>query len=107
MPPDIVRPVASTTVGCLITMAYRLGMTWTDFRLDEGIMRAVGEGRSFSTSIVRGMGLVVEYSTSASHLRYHQRIPDKIADQVRTYIPTGSLLFSKPFSTLPPFVPLS
>jgi hypothetical protein len=65
MPPDIVRPVSSTTVGCLITMAHRLGMTWSDFRLDEGKMHASGSGRSFSTSIVRGMGLVVEYSGSS------------------------------------------
>ncbi|KAH8632836.1 hypothetical protein IG631_11470 [Alternaria alternata] len=67
MPPDIVRPVSSTTLGCLITMAYRLGMTWSDFRLDEGKMRAIGNGRSFSTSIVRGMGLVVEYSGDWSY----------------------------------------
>jgi len=84
MPPDIVRPVASTTVGCLITMAYRLNMTWTDFRLDEGVLRAVGEGRSFSTSIVRGMGLVVEYGRSASNPDHKNRVPSKVADQVRT-----------------------
>ena len=67
MPPDIVRPVSSTTVGDLITMAYRLGMIWSDFRLDEGKMRASGNGRSFSASIVRGMGLVVEYSGNGSY----------------------------------------
>ena len=62
MPPDIVRPVATTTVGCLISMAYRMGMVWVDLKLDEGIMRAIGKGKSLSTSIVRGLGLVVEYS---------------------------------------------
>jgi hypothetical protein len=81
-------------------MAYRLGMIWTDFRLDEGIMRAMGDGKSFSTSIVRGMGLVVEYSTSASDLRDHQRIPYKTADKVCTYISIGSLPFSKTFCSL-------
>ena len=85
MPPDIVRPVSSTTVGYLITMAYRLGMTWSDFRLDEGKMRASGLGRSFSTSIIRGMGLVVEYSGNAD---YRSRtntdhIPSEAADKVR------------------------
>lgn len=83
MPPDIVRPIASTTLGCLITMAYSLGMNWTDFRLDEGIMRAVGGGRSLATSIVRGMGLVVEYSTDASEPVRSRCIPSKVADQVR------------------------
>jgi hypothetical protein len=88
-------------------MAYRLGMTWTDFQLDKGIMRAVGEGKSFSTSIVRGMGLVVEYSTSKSYQRHEHRIPDKVADQVCTYIPTVSLLFSETFCILQPLVILS
>ena len=83
MPPDVVRPIASTTLGCLITMAYSLDMNWTDFRLDEGIMRAVGGGRSLSTSIVRGMGLVVEYSTDASKQAVRHRLPSKVADQVR------------------------
>jgi len=89
MPPDIVRPIASTTLGCLITMAYTLEMNWTDFRLDEGIMRAVGGGRSLSTSIVRGMGLVVEYSTGASEQIVMKRIPSKVADQVRMRHQTG------------------
>jgi hypothetical protein len=37
-------------------------MTWTDFEPNEGKMRAMGSGKSFSTSVVRGMGLVVAYS---------------------------------------------
>lgn len=93
MPPDIVRPVASTTVGCLITMAHRLGMAWSDFRIDEGKMRAAGSGRSFSTSIVRGMGLVVEYSTTGPHPfpDHEWRINSTAADQVReiAYISSG------------------
>lgn len=86
MPPDIVRPVSSTTVGNLITMAYRLGMIWSDFRLDEGKMRASGSGRSFSTSIVRGMGLVVEYSGNGSSYGIWgglDRLPSVAADKVR------------------------
>lgn len=85
MPPDIVRPVSSTTIGCLITMAYRLGMTWSDFRLDEGKMRASGSGRSFSTSTVRGMGLVVEYSgsTNIDSRNSESRMFSIAADKVR------------------------
>ena len=93
MPPDIVRPVASTTLGCLITMAYRLNMIWMDFRLDEGRMRATGGGRSFSTSIVRGMGLVVEYNTDTSGRSWPigTRILSKAADQVRHDAIFGSM----------------
>ncbi|KAF1837836.1 hypothetical protein BDW02DRAFT_81851 [Decorospora gaudefroyi] len=66
MPPDIVRPVASTTLGCLIVMTHRMGMVWTDFRPEEGVVRAASKTQSFSTSLVRGMGLVVEYATIGS-----------------------------------------
>jgi hypothetical protein len=67
-------------------MAYRLGMTWSDFRLDEGKMRASGSGKGISASIVRGMGLVVEYSGSMSYWKWSNdddRVPSEPADKVR------------------------
>jgi hypothetical protein len=60
-------------------------MTWTDFQPNEGKMRAMGDGRSFSTSVVRGMGLVVEYSSNtgyANSSHHEARIPSKDADKV-------------------------
>ena len=93
MPPDIVRPVASTTVGNLIAMVHRLGMGWTEFRLDEGRLRATGDGRTFSTSIVRGMGLVVEYSATGSHSMGGtcEMIHSIAADKVRNSISVSLL----------------
>ena len=54
-------------------------------------MRAMGGGRSFSTSIVRGMGLVVEYSTSLpTPIQGHNAwVPSRAADQVRRNNPFG------------------
>ena len=59
-------------------------MTWTDFQLNEGKMRAMGGGRSFATSVVRGMGLVVEYNNIGpkKSLEVASRIPSKAADKV-------------------------
>jgi hypothetical protein len=74
MPPDIVRPVASTTIGCLISMTHHLGMTWLAFNVDEGKLRSAGNGRSFSTSLVRGMGFVIEYS----RIGFRKEEPDEI-----------------------------
>jgi hypothetical protein len=88
MLPDIVRPVASTTIGCLISMAHRLGMTWLEFKLDEGKLRAAGNGKSFSTSLVRVMGFVVEYSSFGSRTKESYdlfRIPSVAADKVCGY----------------------
>jgi hypothetical protein len=54
-------------------------MTWTDCQLNEGKMRAMGGGRSFATSVVRGMGLVVEYNNIAPNksLEIASHIPSK------------------------------
>jgi len=55
-------------------------------------MRAAGSGRSFSTSVVRGMGMVVEYSTARpNHFPDHEyRIGSVAADQVRNSTSVGS-----------------
>lgn len=88
MPPDIVRPVASTTIGCLLVVAHRIGMPFSEFRPDEGIIRASGSGRSFTTSLVRGLGLIVEYGTDGSDPVYKEdidgglRIPSRTVDMV-------------------------
>ena len=86
MPPDVVRPVASTTVGCLVTLINRMGMIWSAVDLDEGRLRATGHDRAFSTSMVRGMGLVVEYSREGFSRVVSSdevlRVPSKAADKV-------------------------
>jgi hypothetical protein len=62
---DVVRPVSSMTLGCIIPIMHRLDMVWIDFRLDEGIIRARGQGQSFAASKVRGLGLVMRYDSIA------------------------------------------
>jgi hypothetical protein len=61
MPVEIVRPFASTTLGCLIAIVHRMGLTWIEFKPDEGIIRAIGRGRSISAFRLRGLGLAIEY----------------------------------------------
>lgn len=74
MPPDVVRPVASTTLATLVIMAHRFGMLWSHFDPEEGKLRASGNGRSFSSSIIRGMGLVVEFSRYSEARPWSHRI---------------------------------
>lgn len=61
MPPEVVRPLASTTLGTLISIAHRMGMVWLDLKPSDGKLRAEGNGQSFSATVVRGLGLVVDY----------------------------------------------
>jgi hypothetical protein len=77
-----VRPVASTTLGCLVTMVHRMDMVWSRFKPDEGSIRAARPGRAFSASLVRGMGLVIEYSTDGSPLTHDRFMICQQADKV-------------------------
>ena len=66
MPPDIVRPFASSTVGDIISIAHRLGMQWKDLRLGESIMRAEGNGQSISSTSIRSFGILLQYTNGRS-----------------------------------------
>lgn len=66
MPPDVIRPVASTTLGTLINLAHRLGMTWRELDPQGGKMRAEAVGQSLAAIRMRGMGLVVEFHQEKS-----------------------------------------
>jgi hypothetical protein len=84
MPVEIVRPFASTTIGCLVSIVHRMNLTWIDLRPDEGVIRATGHGRSISASRIRGLGLVVEYIRNGTKLTedLHRRIDSDYADKV-------------------------
>ena len=62
IPPDIIRPVATSTVGDIIALAHRLGMGWNDLRPGDGIMRAEGNGRSIVSTAVRGFGILLQFN---------------------------------------------
>lgn len=64
MPPDVVRPMASTTVSDIAIMARRLGMVWKTFDPGES-MRAEGNGHVFTSSIARSLGIILQYSFTA------------------------------------------
>ena len=61
MPPDILRPLAITTVSHIAVMARRLGMSWLVFRPEDGIMRAEGNGQIISSTFIRSHGIVLHY----------------------------------------------
>ena len=66
MPPDIVRPFATSCVGDVIALAHRLGMRWKEIRPDDGVIRAEGNGQSITSTTVRGFGLLLQYTFDRS-----------------------------------------
>ena len=77
MPPDIVRPFATSSVGDMIALAHRLGMRWKDIRPGDGIMRAEGNGQSITSTSVRGFGLLLQYTYDISIVRIQNGIGNK------------------------------
>ena len=67
MPPEVVRPFASTTAGDMAILALRLGMTWKSFRPEEGLMEAEGNGHVLSATLVRALGILVRYSKVSTY----------------------------------------
>lgn len=61
-PPDVSRPLAKTTLSTLAVMARRMGMRWKVFRPEDGVMHAEGSGHVLTSTVVRTLGLVVQYN---------------------------------------------
>ena len=80
--PDVVRPLANTSVGAIAILARRMGMRWKDFRPVDGVMRAEGNDKIITTTLVRSLGTVMQYidAPSGRHLSTG-KVP-------KVYIPT-------------------
>lgn len=91
MPPDIVRPLAVTTVSDIARMVRRLGMSWEVFKPEEGTMRAEGNGHGISSTFARSIGLILQYIRIQGSVTYS---PELLSSFVRElskaelYIPT-------------------
>jgi hypothetical protein len=57
MSPELVRPLARTTVSDIAIMVRRLGMTWRSFQPEEGMMSAEGNGHLVYSTYVRSLGV--------------------------------------------------
>ena len=62
MPPDVVRPLATTTLGDILVIAHRLGLDWTTVRPNEGLLHAHGHGQSLTSIEIRSFGLALRYT---------------------------------------------
>lgn len=61
MPPEVVRPFASTTVSDIAILALRIGMSWKVLKPEEGVMEAEGNGHGLSSTLIRSLGTLVRY----------------------------------------------
>ena len=90
MSPDIVRPFAVTTVCDIAVLARRLGMEWKDFRPEEGIIRAEGNGHLITSTVARSIGIILHYMHSGRHTyNVYSKVKETLTPAVCAYIPTS------------------
>jgi hypothetical protein len=69
--PDVVRPLAKTTLSDIAVFARRMGMRWKDFRPSDGILRAEGHSHVITSTFVRSLGIVLQYAYTGHSQRLH------------------------------------
>lgn len=68
MPPDVVRPLASSNISDFAIMVRRLGLVWKDFDPAKGQMNAEGGCHVISSVTIRGIGLVLQYKNTTNNI---------------------------------------
>ena len=91
IPPSVVKPLASSTVGYVVALGHRMRMTWKELKLEEGAMTAEGFGLSFVSTKIHGVGIVIQFSCSISKPLDHSMmlIPTAAADMMHCGIIPG------------------
>jgi len=82
MPAAVVRPLAKTYLGPLIIMARRLGMRWQQLDTSRLEITATGNGYNFSFTSIRGLGVVVQFSTEPGARASSALIPSELVDKM-------------------------
>ncbi|KAL9603548.1 MAG: hypothetical protein Q9219_001050 [cf. Caloplaca sp. 3 TL-2023] len=117
MAPDIVRPLAETSVGDIAIIVERLGMKWQAFRPEYGEMRAEGNDQMIYSTLDRSTGTILHYAQGAkrhglpmnfygefksdSHLAEVPTIPTRESDMMRFGIlPCHKELMGREFYTM-------
>jgi hypothetical protein len=95
--PDVIRPLARTTLADIPVIARRMGMKWKDFRPSDGILRAEGHSHTITSTVVRSLGIVLQYSYTGRGQRLRKAEEDLgrvvtgslITEQEENYIPSA------------------
>ena len=82
MPPTLILPFATSTVGDIIALAHRLGMAWEELHLGKGLMRAEGDGQSIVSTPMQGFGILLQFTFNHNFEQTAGRRPHPVLDGV-------------------------
>lgn len=90
MPPAVTKPYATTTISHLVEMMGMLGMFWKAFDVVKGNVRAEGNGYIITSTLVHGLGLLLNFSvTGPSYFTERRVIPfHEVKELVFGFVPS-------------------
>ncbi|KAF2235588.1 hypothetical protein EV356DRAFT_514115 [Viridothelium virens] len=81
-PPEVVRPLALTTVGDIVVLVMRMGMTWRELQPGNARMQADGGGYNVTSSEIRGVGTVLRFGVEIQEQPLIAYIPSTDSDKM-------------------------
>lgn len=61
MPPEVTKPYAVSTIRDLAILVQLLGLQWTNFKPEDGVIRAEGPGIVVTSTEVRSLGTLISF----------------------------------------------
>lgn len=82
MPPEMVRPLAESTLGDIVILALRMGMQWRILEPENSKLQADGNGYIMSATDVKGLGMVLRLTAAGSSEEFPKLIPSVASDKL-------------------------
>ncbi|MCJ1392258.1 hypothetical protein MMC18_005125 [Xylographa bjoerkii] len=79
---DTIRPHAVSNIFDIAILVHRLGMTWQDFRPQDGLLRAEGNGHLLTSTFSRSVGIILQYMRVGPSLHSNNYIHSTAADKM-------------------------
>ena len=74
VPPEVLKPYAVTTVRDIAIMAQLLGLRWTIFNPEEGMLRAEGNGSIITSFQIRPLGTMVSFLKTGKQTEHRRKL---------------------------------
>ncbi|KAF4554600.1 Hypothetical protein D9617_4g003550 [Elsinoe fawcettii] len=81
LPADTLAPLATIRLGDLVAIGHRLGMKWQSIDLGSGVLQAQGSVGSFSSTLLRGLGVVLHFEAGEGGFT-RDLIPSRACDDL-------------------------
>ena len=89
VPPEVLKPYAVTTVRDIAIMAQLLGLQWTVFNPEEGILRAEGDGCIITSFQIRPLGTMISFLKTDRQIEYRRKLHGKVMSPLEGSIALG------------------